>query len=187
MQGRPRNVWFSGIFRPGGNTKKAAASARSIATADFSVSITNRRIKQYVKTVVPAHKAACPAYVTKRHQSRSSDLDATLALCICLLGFPMTDFRQRGKKHSHPYSDWYRPGFSPDSLFTRHAPSGIADTLCEYSVISRLSIAHHGQKVKNRQKKYPNSLGCFHFGFLNFNFDFLKKTRKAFGHKKGAV
>ena len=123
MQGRPRNVWFSGIFRPGGNTKKAAASARSIATADFSVSITNRRIKQYVKTVVPAHKAACPAYVTKRHQSRSSDLDATLALCICLLGFPMTDFRQRGKKHSHPYSDWYRPGFSPDSLFTRHAPS----------------------------------------------------------------
>lgn len=137
MQGKPRFARLPRQFSAGQVTQKSGSSPRRrIATAAFSVSIANRRIKQYVKTIVPVHKAVCPAYVTKRHQSRSSDLDATFAPCICLLSFPMTDFRQRGKKHSHPYSDWYRPGFSPDSLFTRHTSSGMADTLCEYSIIS---------------------------------------------------
>lgn len=136
MQGKPRFAKLSRHFQPDMQHKKSGSPpSRRIATADFSVSFTNRRIKQYVKTVVPVHHKHM-AYVTKRHQSRSSDLVATFAPCICLLSFPMTDFRQRGKKHSHPYSDWYRPGFSPDSLFTRHTPSGIADTLCEYSIVS---------------------------------------------------
>lgn len=52
----------------------------------------------------------------------------------CLLGFPMTGFRRRTVR---VYSDWYRPGFSPDSLFTaRGFFCAVRDTLYEYSIFN---------------------------------------------------
>ena len=70
-----------------------------------------------------------PRWEHVQSRIRAGLLTRAFAFFSCLLSFPMTDFRRRIKQST--YSDRYRSGFSPDSLFTdRTLVCGTADTLC---------------------------------------------------------
>lgn len=77
-------------------------------------------------------------HVRKKHQSRSFDSHLTqkvlAAFCPSLLGFPMTDFRQKDKTSMHTatgiVTDSHRVPFSPPKP-VKSSLCSLGDTLCD--------------------------------------------------------
>lgn len=84
-------------------------------------------------------------------------LPTCIAYVICGLSkpsqFPNDSLSRR--QTFNAYGDWYRSGFSPDSLFTGYTLCGISDTLCEYLIFFYYSIKF--EEMQGERGKWQNA------------------------------
>lgn len=123
------------VFSPPASAAYNKAAAIFITTAEYSCDWTQfGRTTNKAGVFRPKTLSHAPcAYGTTSEQVLwlAPYTPHGMTFVSCLLSFPMTGFRLRTQKQLSAYTDSYRRGFAPHSLFTGYAfLCGITDTLC---------------------------------------------------------